>query len=614
METICEIIRKAEQNYLTGNVALGKYVSWSMHDTIERIDAYLNSKHISGDQDALGRDKPFFNIVSAATNIWYRATDIDRKDIKFVPRSAKSIPLAFVANVMLQTWMDQNRFGQFLNSWGRALSAYGSAVVKFVEKDGDLIPTVVPWNRYIADPVQFDALPRIEKLYFTPAQLRRMPQYDQQQVDELIEARVSRRTLDKQKKDIMAEFIEVYEVHGELDERLLDDEPDLNLEDKNIKYRQQMHVVSYVEGKDKDGYEDFTLYKGKEGKDPYMITHLIEQDGRTLAIGAVEYLFEAQWMTNHTVKNMKDNLDLASRLIFQTADTHFVGRNVLAAIETGDILVHDENRPLERIANDKPDVSALQNFGVMWQNLGQELTNTPDVTRGVTQAQPLTYGLGQILNNNSNSLFEIMTESKGLSVEDMTRMRVIPHLKKQLKNKDEVVAILDDAGIQEIDAMYVPREAVRRFNKRTMDTMLNGTIADNMPSPFDPQQEQQNVQQDMGSLGNKRFFKPDELDQTQWDQIFSDFEWDSIRVEVTNESVDKQAVVQTLTTLLATVGAAASQGRQLTPDERMIMGRILTETGSISPMQLSTAKTSLPMTPTVPSGGAPLEPSAAITS
>ena len=47
-ESICQLVREAEDNYLNGTVSLGEYVDWSMHDTIETIDAYLNSKHISG--------------------------------------------------------------------------------------------------------------------------------------------------------------------------------------------------------------------------------------------------------------------------------------------------------------------------------------------------------------------------------------------------------------------------------------------------------------------------------------------------------------------------------------------------------------------------------------
>ena len=580
METVCEIVRKAELNYLSGNTKLGKHIDWSMHDTINKIDAYLNSKHISGETDSLGREKPFFNIVTAAVNIWYRATDIDRKDIKFMPTKSSSVILAFVANVMLQNWMTKYRFGQFLNSWGRAMARYGSAVSKFIEQDGKLIPSVVAWNRYIPDPVQFDALPRIEKFYLTPAQLRKHSLYYADAVDSLITARNSRTTLDKQRKDNMNEFIELYEVHGELDSRLLDDEPNLDIEEKDVKYRQQMHVISFVQN-DKEGYGDFCLYKGKETKDPYQKDDLIEEDGRTLAIGAVEYLFDAQWMQNHTVKNMKDTLDIASRLIFQTSDTSFVGRNVLTAIETGQIMIHGANQPLTRIANDKPDIVALQNFGMMWQNLGRELTSTPDALRGNTMPSGTPYALGQLLGSQANSLFEIMTENKGLAIENMMRDHVIPHLKKQLKNTDEIAAILDDAGITEIDSIYIPSEAVRRFNKQAVQTVLNGGI----PEPFNPTMMQGAIKQEMSALGNKRFFKPDEIDKKTWDDIFSDFEWDSIRVEVTNEASDKQAVLETLSSALKTVASLA--GRPMTPDERLLFGKIIQETGTVSPMQLA---------------------------
>ena len=68
-DSIHEIVREAIQNYTQGTTKLGKYVEKSMYETVERIDAYLNSKFMDGDKDSLGRDKPFFNIVTAATNI-----------------------------------------------------------------------------------------------------------------------------------------------------------------------------------------------------------------------------------------------------------------------------------------------------------------------------------------------------------------------------------------------------------------------------------------------------------------------------------------------------------------------------------------------------------------
>jgi hypothetical protein len=593
LKTVHDIVRDAETNYLSGSTKMGQYVDWSMHDTIETIDAYLNSKHISGTTDSLGREKPFFNIVSAAVNIWYRATDLDRKNIRIMPDKMSNTALAFIATVKLQNWMKEARFGTFLNDWGRTLARYGSAIVKFVEKDGELTASVVPWNRYIADPVQFDAIPRIEKFYMTPAQLRKQEGYDQDMVDALISAVSARKTIDGMQKDNMDDFIEVYEVHGELDTRLLDEEPDLNIEDKEIKYRQQMHVVSYVESEG-DKYDDFTLYSGKEKKDPYMLTHLIPEDGRTLAIGAVEYLFEAQWMANHSVKNMKDTLDMASKLIFQTADSKFVGRNVLSAIETGDIFVHKENMPLTRLANDKPDIAAMQNYLSMWQSLGQELTSTPDALRGTTMPSGTPYSLGALLGQEANSLFEIMTENKGLAVEDMMRQYILPHLGTKMDTKDEIIGVLEGEGIAEIDAMYVPQQAIKNHRKDTFDKLgklldkpLDAPInPEELPQPFNPQMEEQAVRQSMAPLGNKRSFVPDDLDEKTWKEAFKDFEMHAT-VEVTNENTDKQAVLTTLSAVLQTIGSNPQILQD--PNAKMILGAILTETGRISPIQLAAA-------------------------
>src|SRR3990167_3004012 len=105
MQTVHELLREAETNYKQGTTTLGTYVQWSMHDTVERITAYLNSKHLSGDKDSLGREKQFFNIVSAAVNIWYRATDLDRKDIVVLPSKSADVGIAFAATVHLQEWM-----------------------------------------------------------------------------------------------------------------------------------------------------------------------------------------------------------------------------------------------------------------------------------------------------------------------------------------------------------------------------------------------------------------------------------------------------------------------------------------------------------------------------
>jgi len=596
-DSICEIVREAEENYTTGTTQIGKYVDWSMYETIERIDAYSNSKHISGDTDSLGREKPFFNIVTSAMNIWYRATDIDRKDIRILPDKLSNTALAFVATIFLQNGMKESRFGVFLNQWGRALSKYGSVVVKFVEQDGKLIPTVVPWNRFIADPIDFNAIPRIEKFYKTPAQLYKMVEklgYDKNQVDALCNALSERETIDGQNKDNQANFIELYEVHGELSKTVYNTSKGIDSEDGDEDiYFQQMHVVSFVADNNKEGeYRDFTLFSGKEAKDPYMITHLIEEDGRTLSIGSVEYLFDAQWMQNHTIKNQKDVLDLSSKLIFQTSDSAYLGRNVLSAIESGDIMVHKDNMPLTQINNSKADIVALQNFGTQWQMLSRELTSTPDALRGTTMPSGTPYSLGALLAQNSSSLFEIMTENKALAIEDMMREFVLPFISKKLDTKDEIVAVLDEAGLSEIDNMYIPKQAAKEYNDEFKKSLLRGEL----PEPFNQQEAEGKIRQQLAPLGNKRFIKPDELDEQTWKDALKDFNMKAV-VEVSNENTDKQAVLTTLSTVLQSI--ASNPAILQDPNAKMVFSKILEQTSVISPMQLaSTSNTPPPPMPT----------------
>ena len=173
--TIYNLVKESEKAYTNGQLTQSKYVSFDMKETIETINAYANSKHISGLKDSLGRDKPFFNIVTAAINVWYKATDIDRKNIHFKATKASNYIKAFIASILLRNWMRSQNFGKFLNEWGRTMAKYGSAVSKFVEKDGQLIATVVAWDRIICDPVSFKDNVKIEKLYYTPAQLRKCP-------------------------------------------------------------------------------------------------------------------------------------------------------------------------------------------------------------------------------------------------------------------------------------------------------------------------------------------------------------------------------------------------------------------------------------------------------
>lgn len=580
VQSIGGLVRQLESEYVSGQTLSSKYVQTSLYDDVSKIYAYLESKHTTGDTDSLGRDKPFFNVVLAARNIWFRSTDIDRKDIKIRATKSSDVINQYVATALIQDWMRKENFGQFLNDWGINSAGFNESVVKFVEKDGRLIPSVVPWVRIICDSINFKDNPKIEILEVTESQLRKNKNYDQDMVNDLCSAISTRKTVEGAQKDNKSGYIRIYEVHGEFSQAVYNQAKGLEIKDGDDDiYFQQIHVISFVANKTSE-YEDFTLYCGKE-KDPYILTALLpEIDGSIALRGAVKNLFETQWMVNHSVKSIKDQLDLASKLIFQTSDGTFVGQNALSSIETGDILIHRINEPLTQVANVSHDTVQTQNFGSMWKSLGNEINGISEQMLGATAKSGTAWRQTEALLQESHSLFEIMTENKGLVVEQMFREYVIPFLKRKLNNSKEIVAMLSDHGIDKIEAMYVKKEATKRMIDKDIEAILNGE-----PPTQDLTGATQGVKEEMSSMGSQRFLKPSEVSDKTWKDIFKDMEWD-LEIDVTGENTDKDAMT-TLNTLLTIITDPVRSQALETPKGKLVFNKILELTGTVSPIELS---------------------------
>lgn len=594
-ETIGDIVRKMEDEYTRGGLQVSKYVSVDPYETINTIEAYLNSTHTSGQFDSLGREKPFANISVAAANIWFRATDIDRKHIRVKANKLEDVMNALIATALIQDWMTREKFGQFLNEWGRVLSRYGSAIIKTIEQDGKLHISVPAWNMFIFDPINFESNPKIEIFELTESELRRNQSYDQNVVEELIASGGAvRTTIKKQRKGNRSGFYKVYEVHTVQPLSLI-----TGNESDAKKYVQQMHVFSYVRLDKKDEYRDFTLYSGREEYDPYMLTHLIKEDGQTLSIGAVQHLFQSQWMTNHTAKAIKDQLDIASKIFFQTADPRFLGQNATDAIESGEIVIHGVNMPLTQVNNASHDVTSLMNFGNQWKSWGNEITGISEAMLGAAPKSGTAWRQTEALLQESYSLFELMTENKGLYIEQLFRERVIPFIRKRLlDNADEISAQLESFDIESIDSRYIKNKAIKESNKIIRDRVLNGQKTTRQEQMGMIENIQNALKKSMNESGNQRFFVPSDISSSTWKDELDDMEWD-LEVDVTGESKDYQSALATLNTALQVVVNPMFENNKRA---QMIVDEILKTSGYLSPLQIAQVHS---VSPTPMAGSAP---------
>ena len=480
------------------------------------------------------------------------------------------------------------------------MAGFGSAITKFVNKDGKLIPTVVPWDKMICDTIDFDSNPKIELFEYTASQLREKKEYDQTAVENLINSPMIRMTITQELQDVKPYYFKVYEVHGMFPvSNLTKDTPKYKESDEKT-FVQQMHVLAYTRTSTDGKYNDFSLFKGKEAKDPYRCDHLLKEEGRTLSIGSVEHLFQSQWMVNHNMKAVKDQLDLASKLIFQTSDPAFVGLNVLASIENGQILNHKINEPIASVPNGSHDTGSLMAVSDKWKAIGQEANGVTDAMIGVRPHAGTSWRMQNQQLQEAQALFDLMKQNKALALEDMLRDWIIPYIKTQLKDSKQIVATLETHNVKKIDSIYVPQEAIKRYNRKVIDHVLktNGK----RPVGVDLQTELQQVQAEQNGNGNVRYFKPSDISGKTWKQIFKDLEWE-VEVMITNESSDDNAKLQTLNTALQMV---LNPAYATSPQAQMIVGKILQTVSGLSPLELaSTPATSTPPAPALPPNPAP---------
>jgi hypothetical protein len=137
-----------------------------------------------------------------------------------------------------------------------------------------------------------------------------------------------------------------------------------------------------------------------------------------------------------------------------------------------------------------------------------------------------------------------------------------------------------------------------------VEKVINALETDDLsqvPTPYNPAQGEREVADEMKSLGNNRYFAPDDIDEKTWKDIFKDYEWE-VEIEVTNEQTDKQAV---LANLNDTLGKLAQLGD--IDNARLVLSKILEETDIFSPMEL-TAVQQAPAPPASMGASAPVAP------
>ena len=500
-ETIYNYIVAEETMYRKPISTMGW--DWNMADHIKTSFYYKFGRLMTGNQD----DKPVKNIVRPILNLAYRAEDIDVKDIHIYVDDPEKFHLSFlVKKYHDDIFIREHNLDTFFDELKESKIDYGGGLCKF---KNEARPDVVPLQS-IAFCDQTDILsgPIGIKHYYSPDQLKEMGQYGwgdtkngaTSTLDEVIDLCYNRKQQESQigqTSDTPGKYIEVYEIHGTLPERWLEEKVD----QENNKYVSQMHIICFY--KDEKGDKQWiTLFKGLEKESPFKFVNRDPVFGRALGFGGVEELFENQVWTNYSLMAKKDMLDAASKTILGAIGTN--SATIAARSNTKDLdnlsILDLADGDLKQIDTFPRNMQVFERFDEEFSEHAKSMANAYDPVMGKQPTAGTPLGSVQIQIAQGLSLHEYRRGKYATFIEEVYRDWIFPFIGKQITKG---TTFLSELSIDEME--YVSDCLVRsQVHKEQTERVLNGQM---VMDDIEKQAFEEKVRQEFMQGGNKKWIE-----------------------------------------------------------------------------------------------------------
>lgn len=453
-EKLKSIITNAETNN-SGEVEITQNYTFNQEDTINLITLYTASKFQTGDIDPYTKQKKyFFNIVNSACMNVTKNIDIDTKNINIKAKKLKDRDRAMVFNQMLKKYFKEDGFGTLLNKSAESLPKYGSIIWKW-ENNGLKLLNI---NNCLFEPgvncVDNDYHIRssyfIEKHYVQPDELKKMTikGWKKDAVEKVLNAFKLAKINNKKVGDIL-----VYELHQNLpDSWLADKEVPIENDTWNF-YR--IYMVTETSGLDVNE----VLYYNIEKEMPYSMMSYRIIEGRSLGLGVVEELFDAQMRMNEMKNQKASAMLLGAKTIFTTADDT-IEKNVVKQMLNGDII--KARSGLVPVQTDTKNLGAYQQEEASWMDNARALSNRLESLTGENMPTNTPYKSLQRLNLEGSKFFDFVRENFGLFIKYNLEKFVLPQAKKAFK-KWEIFDLFDLDVIAQIYENRINKEIEKAY-------------------------------------------------------------------------------------------------------------------------------------------------------
>lgn len=534
---------------------------------IREIEFASNSEYLSGKTDALGRYKPYYNVINFRVDVAISATDLDVKDFEIKADAPKDADKTKVLRKEFYEWAKKERFGQTLNDFNRKRVKYGGAILKKTENKGVIVLETLDWRNIIINQTDVMNGAIIERHFLSPVDLsKKLGVWDDELIKQAIRdaedntSQISR--IDENQTNEAK--VEVWEMHAELPISYLKEAEEKEwTENDEYNYVNQFYFLYVVNSKPKG-----IFYSSEEKEMPYKYLAYVPREGLGLGEGVVEQGLEAQRVINNYVIAQYNAMELAGKTAIIT-DSDTIGNNALTDFESGDVFKINQGESVTSLNLAPSAFTAFTGLIEQWDEQYKRRTSTFDAVTGEDQPSNTPFRSVALQNQAGKASFNYRVEEAGLFWEDVVNQWIMPNLIKKLNRKHILSSEFTVEELEQIDNAYVTRKA----NQKAIEAVLNDKIVD--PETYNEYVD--GFRQQLKTLGKQRFLDIPE-------DYYKDFEGYAT-VLITNEKKNKGAMMESLSNILMQV----AQAPQILQDKnlRHIFSQIVELSGAdISPVDL----------------------------
>jgi len=422
-------------------------LTFNQKSTLDTIYHYLMSQYESGEYDADGFKKYFYNIVRNPCNVATKMIDFDVAHIRFLTSGGGNTIKTWFYERDFKYWAKVNSFGLVLNRVFDELPKFGSSVIKTIKGNPyhvDLRNFIVEQSADTLDQARYI----IEKHIYSPTEFERVAKkHNWERYEEVLSAF----------RETDADHIVVYERYGEVSGDVVGRNP-------NSYYYARVILADpgnkIVDNKVVEA-EGIQLSADVVDSHPYTEFHFEKIPGRWLGVGRVEILLDPQMRMNEILNLRVKSSYWASLNIYQSRDEG-LSRNLLTEVKNGEIL--NVEYPIERIPTEERNLTAYVSEENSWLRNRDELTMSYDVLRGERLPAGTPLGAAQLAAGMAGAYFDFIRENVAGAVKKYIYEKVIPSFRLYANKKHILNLVGEDVEqFNSFVSSFRLKKAFKRF-------------------------------------------------------------------------------------------------------------------------------------------------------